>query len=137
MAWQQTKKIFFIAMWISVLAWPLLGWYQVARLAGFILMGGVAWILLDGALRSGLFEPAVRRVRVSVGELRVPPRRIATAAAFVLLSIVPFFLDNYTLDILTLAGIYVVLDLGLNREVGMAGLLDIGYVSFNAIGAYT
>jgi branched-chain amino acid transport system permease protein len=41
---------------------------------------------------------------------------------------------NYTAGTV---GIYVLLGLGLNIVVGMAGLLDLGYVAFFAIGAYT
>ena len=41
---------------------------------------------------------------------------------------------NYTLGTI---GIYVLLGLGLNIVVGLAGLLDLGYVAFFAIGAYT
>ena len=37
----------------------------------------------------------------------------------------------------TLALIYVMLGLGLNIVVGFAGLLDLGYVAFYAVGAYT
>lgn len=40
------------------------------------------------------------------------------------------------LDNLTLALIYVLLGLGLNIVVGMAGLLDLGFVAFYAVGAY-
>lgn len=50
---------------------------------------------------------------------------------------VPFFASRGTLDIATLALIYVMLGLGLNVVVGFAGLLDLGYVGFYAIGAYT
>ena len=35
------------------------------------------------------------------------------------------------------AGVFVLLALGLNIVVGMAGLLDLGYAAFFAIGAYT
>jgi branched-chain amino acid transport system permease protein len=41
---------------------------------------------------------------------------------------------NYTLGTV---GIYVLLGLGMNIVVGLAGLLDLGYVAFFAIGAYT
>ncbi len=34
-------------------------------------------------------------------------------------------------------GIYVLLAIGLNVVVGFAGLLDLGYIAFYAIGAYT
>ena len=41
------------------------------------------------------------------------------------------------MDIATLILIYVMLGLGLNIVVGLAGLLDLGYVGFYAVGAYT
>ena len=41
------------------------------------------------------------------------------------------------LDDMVLAAAYVVMALGLNIVVGFAGLLDLGYVAFFAIGAYT
>ncbi len=53
-------------------------------------------------------------------------------AAFVL----PFFLNKYWLSIYILSLIYVILGLGLNIVVGLAGLLDLGYVAFYAVGAY-
>ncbi len=59
--------------------------------------------------------------------------------AFILtfLIILPFFLNDYYRDIMTLTGIYIVLALGLNIIVGQTGLLNLGYVAFYAIGAYT
>jgi branched-chain amino acid transport system permease protein len=47
------------------------------------------------------------------------------------------FQNPYWIYVATLAGIYVCLALGLNIVVGLAGLLDLGYVAFYAIGAYT
>ena len=44
---------------------------------------------------------------------------------------------NVWLDGFTIAGIYVLLALGLNIVVGLSGLLDLGYAAFFAIGAYT
>ena len=41
------------------------------------------------------------------------------------------------LDIVIVIAVYVMLALGLNIVVGFAGLLDLGYVAFYAIGAYT
>ncbi len=49
----------------------------------------------------------------------------------------PKFLGSYPSEILTTVGIYVIMGLGLNIVVGFAGLLDLGYVAFFAIGAYT
>nr|WP_029529699.1 high-affinity branched-chain amino acid ABC transporter permease LivM [Pseudomonas sp. S9] len=49
----------------------------------------------------------------------------------------PFFGSRGAVDIATLILIYVMLGLGLNIVVGFAGLLDLGYVGFYAVGAYT
>ena len=53
------------------------------------------------------------------------------------LLIVPPFLGTYWNQVLGSVGIYILMGLGLNVVVGFAGLLDIGYVAFFAIGAYT
>ena len=44
--------------------------------------------------------------------------------------------NAYYLEVATQIGIYVALALGLNIVVGFAGLLDLGYVAFYAVGAY-
>lgn len=51
--------------------------------------------------------------------------------------ILPFYLSKYALTVAILAIIYVLLGLGLNIVVGLAGLLDLGFVAFYAVGAYT
>ena len=53
----------------------------------------------------------------------------------VLVSLPPFF-SNYWTQVLGNIGIYIMLGIGLNVVVGFAGLLDLGYVAFYAIGAY-
>lgn len=49
----------------------------------------------------------------------------------------PFIFSIYQTNIMTTALIYVMLGLGLNIVVGLAGLLDLGYVAFYAVGAYS
>ena len=53
--------------------------------------------------------------------------------------IVPFlpFADRRLLDIAILVATYIMLGWGLNIVVGLAGLLDLGYVAFYAVGAYS
>jgi branched-chain amino acid transport system permease protein len=73
----------------------------------------------------------VYRSRVAVG--------FKLGMAAVLLGVVlPFFgtLNPFYIDVATQAGIFVALALGLNVVVGFAGLLDLGYVAFFAVGAY-
>ena len=50
---------------------------------------------------------------------------------------IPLRLGQYWNFTLGTVGIYVLMGLGLNIVVGMAGLLDLGYVAFFAVGAYT
>jgi branched-chain amino acid transport system permease protein len=49
----------------------------------------------------------------------------------------PWFFSLYQTNIMITALIYVVVGLGLNIVVGLAGLLDLGYVAFYAVGAYS
>ena len=49
----------------------------------------------------------------------------------------PLISNNYVLEVMTNAWFYVMLCLGLNIVVGYAGLLDLGYAAFFAVGAYT
>ena len=48
----------------------------------------------------------------------------------------PFLFSSYQTSIMITALMYVMLGLGLNIVVGLAGLLDLGYVAFYAVGAY-
>jgi len=49
----------------------------------------------------------------------------------------PFMVSEYRINVVITAMIYVILGLGLNIVVGLAGLLDLGYVAFYAVGAYS
>jgi len=60
---------------------------------------------------------------------------LAGLAAFVV--VFPMLFSAYQVNIMITALIYVVLGLGLNIVVGLAGLLDLGYVAFYAVGAYS
>ena len=66
---------------------------------------------------------------------------ILVISLIVVVIALPFFLNTLLgaawLRILVLALIYALLALGLNVVVGFAGLLDLGYVAFFAVGAYT
>ena len=52
-------------------------------------------------------------------------------------AIFPFIFSTYQTTIMTTVLMYVVLGLGLNIVVGLAGLLDLGYVAFYLVGAYS
>ncbi len=59
-------------------------------------------------------------------------------AAFAIAVVFPFVIaNNYAMNIATTAVIFVLLASGLNMVVGYCGLLDLGYIAFMAVGAYT
>lgn len=73
----------------------------------------------------GVYPPGYR------SQIRwIVPVLVLLAVAF------PFFANKYLLTVMILGLIYVLLGLGLNIVVGLAGLLDLGFVGFYAIGAY-
>ena len=135
-----------ISVWIGLLVLPFVGIRQAALITTAILLGGLLW---SAAVRLSGSAGMSSRFRTKTAEMnrRLMPWRSFRPTArhqfslFVLLGafviVGPLGMNNYGVDVLTLAGIYIVLALGLNIVVGMAGLLDLGYVSFYAIGAYT
>jgi branched-chain amino acid transport system permease protein len=87
--------------------------------------------------------------RVVADFTRLVPAAVRTAAAglshhlarafvvFALLAPVFFYTNRYLLDLAILIVTYTMLGFGLNIVVGLAGLLDLGYVAFYAVGAYS
>ena len=65
--------------------------------------------------------------------------RFAAPALLIFALAVPllFYGNRYLLDLAILVLTYVMLGWGLNIVVGLAGLLDLGYVAFYAVGAYS
>jgi branched-chain amino acid transport system permease protein len=84
---------------------------------------------------------ATRSWRVFSGRFTAnkPLRWAAIAALLFVIAIIPFFYDPAAgfIDASTTALAYVVMALGLNIVVGFAGLLDLGYVAFYALGSLT
>ena len=70
--------------------------------------------------------------------LKTPKFLLALAGTSLLFALVfPALFSTYQINIMITALMYVVLGLGLNIVVGVAGLLNLGYVAFYAVGAYT
>ena len=114
-------------------------WGYVAVAVGLAFLARLLYLL-----RLGFVAPPVPRIAAPDAS-RAPLVRAATIAGVVLLLAFPFlvlaasgptgaikWIDNFAIQIL----IYVMLGWGLNIVVGLAGLLDLGYVAFYAIGAY-
>ncbi len=81
-------------------------------------------------------EARVFRSLAAWGSRQVLPITLAGIGFAAVLPFLPFS-SRYLIDLGTTVLIYVMLGWGLNVVVGLAGLLDLGYVAFYAVGAYT
>jgi len=107
---------------------------------GLTIHGAISLFILIAAI---IYFWARKGSAVRTGLQRLPPagQRALRITSFLLLFIILFALPQilglFLSEVLTIVGLYVLLGLGLNIVVGFAGLLDLGYVAFFAIGAYT
>jgi branched-chain amino acid transport system permease protein len=106
-------------------------WADVALLCGLVFAGRLV-VSLWGARRPPAPSPARARLAARAGAVVAP----ALLAAALILPFIPG-IGRSQLDLATLVLIYVMLAWGLNIVVGLAGLLDLGYVAFYAVGAYS
>jgi len=135
--------------WLFVLLWPLLGinadgtfsfdstflvWGRISIVA---LICMVIWRLREAGSLGFIERPAAAlRDGLASAAARVPrPIWLVALAVFVLTY--PMYTERYAQDVAVLVLVYVCLGLGLNVVVGLCGLLDLGYIAFYGVGAYT
>jgi branched-chain amino acid transport system permease protein len=153
--WPHILKDSFVAALVAfALALPIIGLRTVAEVGslgveprfgavaiavGLVFAGRVALNLYWTHRR--LNPPAGPGLGERIGIGRLVRRAIVVAVPLGLgfAVVMPFlpFADRYVLDVSILVLTYVMLGWGLNIVVGLAGLLDLGYVAFYAIGAYS
>ncbi|MDR3449494.1 MAG: high-affinity branched-chain amino acid ABC transporter permease LivM [Alphaproteobacteria bacterium] len=130
-----------------ILALPLAGVRTEDGLDGVLIhwrIGAVCiatFAVFCGRLLLGLFVQKLRGRKIAL-----PEKLTAIGANFNLLSVIfilaaiafPFtpLATRYSLDVSTMVLTYIMLAFGLNITVGYAGLLDLGYAGFYALGAY-
>jgi branched-chain amino acid transport system permease protein len=104
-------------------------------------MLGAALIFLIVAGTSVFWSRRGDRIKQRVAALPPGQQRAfrwgGIALAILVLLFLPVLLRTYLSEVVDNVGLYVLMGLGLNIVVGFAGLLDLGYVAFFAIGAYT
>ncbi len=135
--------------WLMGLLWPLLGIHPDGTLSfdrtftvwGYIAAGSFICLLIHLLNRSDAIQPvgqALSRLREQAARAaqRVPTQ-FWVGAALVLACLYPLFTGRYAQDVATNVLIYICLGLGLNIVVGLAGMLDLGYIAFYGVGAYT
>jgi branched-chain amino acid transport system permease protein len=77
-----------------------------------------------------------RTARLEVRDHR-RERLVWAGVALAALVLLPAVAGSYVGQVLMLVGLYILMGMGLNLEVGLAGLLDLGFVAFFAVGAYS
>jgi branched-chain amino acid transport system permease protein len=147
---QEIKQSFFTGLWFMVLTFPIMvikintiknevlfRWMNLFWVGVVTFFASLLWNyflrLKEEKKKSDTKEdiPFVHRL-LQNERFRLP---FLGGLALIFL-IYPFALPMYHTSIMISALVYVMLGLGLNIVVGLAGLLDLGYVAFYAVGAY-
>jgi len=146
---------FFSALLVLAVAYPILG-LKLETVGVTLEVHGASprtlWTIAIAALLMFVWQLVRDQVTAGwrrSGGLRLPQSGLGTKLTepktqrWVILGLIlvalawPFYGSRGAVDLATLVLIYVMLGLGLNIVVGLAGLLDLGYVGFYAVGAYT
>jgi branched-chain amino acid transport system permease protein len=100
---------------------------------------GLSLALVYGSPRSLMAFLCFQASLLVLYAIRIDPRVKLLVGIVVLVVLLPYVgtINGYYLEVATQVGIFVALALGLNIVVGLAGLLDLGYVAFYAVGAYS
>jgi branched-chain amino acid transport system permease protein len=125
----------------------LSAWEPLAEVSDWLFAAN--GVTIEGSVALGLLIAfcisfwSLRGESIRSGFKRLPsrPQQVLRYTGILLLVLIllslPQLLGLFLSEVLTIVGLYVLLGLGLNIVVGYAGLLDLGYVAFFAIGAYT
>jgi branched-chain amino acid transport system permease protein len=119
--------------------WPVLTDFQELFYTweGLSVQGAVGLFVIASGL-SVLFRAAQRRMVARRGAPDPKRTRLMWAGiSLAVLIVMPALAGSYIGQVLMLVGLYILMGMGLNLEVGLAGLLDLGFVAFFAVGAYT
>ena len=108
---------------------------------GGLEVGGALLVAALALLIPLLVGTRIKDVKKQVVDLPAEERKrvnlILLGVSAALLLVLPFFLGKIANELLANVGLFVLLALGLNVVVGLAGILDLGYVAFFAVGGYT
>jgi branched-chain amino acid transport system permease protein len=109
----------------------------VFAISGLRPLGAILVFAISGGLA---YYSTVRKSKITNNQQSKPVKRkriIQIAILAIILLALPYALGIFFSEILDTTGYFIIMGLGLNIVVGFSGLLDLGYVAFYAIGAYT
>ena len=144
---QELKKLVVYGFFLAILLIPMLGFKSTTFDPGRafktlgVFMAILVLNLIVKTIRSRkkdeaaeIKTPLTERVAEQINRF---PKIYTLGGLIALAAIFPMFADRYMIDVGITCLIYVCLGLGLNIVVGLCGLLDLGYIAFYAVGAYT
>ena len=149
----EIKKSILVALWFMFLTFPIMvikvntiyktiewRWERMLMVGIGAFVLSFVWRYLIKRKEEGIKQADIGEERQTIVQRIMENRNIyypSLVALAVFVVIFPFVFSMYQTNIMISALIYVMLGLGLNIVIGLAGLLDLGYVAFFAIGAYT
>jgi len=150
---QEFKKVwkqYTIGMlWLFGLLWPLLGIHPDGTLTfqktvtvwSYLLAGSfvclVIYVAKAGDSLKFIADPLSRISGNIKAASTALPTWVWTIAVLIFALIYPLFAGRFGTDVAINVLLYICLGLGLNVVVGLAGMLDLGYIAFYGVGAYT
>lgn len=152
--YEEIKKSFLVSIWFMFLTFPIMV-IRVNTVENIVewrwermILVGAGSFFLSFIWRYFIKRKETGQKEAEQGEADAISwnRRLAREPRFYIPALVgvclfvaafPFMFSLYQTNIMITALIYVITGLGLNIVVGLAGLLDLGYVAFYAVGAYS
>jgi len=119
--------------------WPVLA-KSIFGLTGLTGLGAVVFLVLSVTINR------VRAIRGQafnerINQLPKAQRNALTIGIFILIAFIALWLPQasgpFIAQVIVMISLYILMGLGLNITLGFAGLLDLGFVAFYAVGAYT
>ena len=135
-------------LWFLILLWPLLGitpdgleFGKTLTVFGYVAVAAVIIMLFYQIQQAGKLDVVgtpLKTAAVSVhGVYAKTPRWILLGIVLAFAVAYPLLTGRYAHDVAIQVLVYICLGLGLNIVIGLAGLLDLGYIAFYGVGAYT
>jgi len=144
--WTPASRILLTSFWFTALAFPFLMWdYVFGRkgLAPSLLSVSAVYVGLALILTAGETWKRFRKW-TGAGREWAPwskwmgrANRAALPLALLTVAVVPFLGNDYLVEVGYRTFLFMALALALNITLGYAGLLDLGFIAFYAIGAYS
>ncbi len=133
-------------LWLLGLLWPLMGIHADGTLTfqktmtvwTYLLAGTFVFLIIYVTKASGYLKFILNPLsRTAKSAATAFPSWVWIVLVLGVALVYPQFAGRYGTDVAINVLLYICLGLGLNVVVGLAGMLDLGYIAFYGVGAYT